>query len=387
MNTKLMIVASYLGLSQGVMLTSLPMLIEGTELNVSQLAMVVAIGSGCFLIGNPFWGWLSDRWHSRSVLLIGLAGYMASHGWMGWALFQQNTDSQWLYQQLLAARVLYGLTCSGIYPVLQTWRIEHKEPQRKVTTTFVSAGINLGRGFGPIFALMLLWLSPAAPLAGLALIALPGLLLVLRLPQACRQKATTRNTTTIGIQKPLLVLLLAALLLTTLISSVQYALGFALRNWFDGDGLTASRWLGSILVTVAVLSATLQLKVLRHFSNLWPQAVPLALIAVMIACATLLLTEGLLWWALCCVLLGLAVATLVPAYLHASQQLSRNRGATAGYFGVSHTLGNSIGPLIAGSLILSGVKMVFVLTLVLGFAVAILLGGQRQQLLAKTFNL
>ena len=74
-----------ISLGFGILLPQLPALIErlqgvgSTPVQVSRATgLLTAIYMLALFICAPIWGWLSDRWGRRRVLLIGLAGFSAT---------------------------------------------------------------------------------------------------------------------------------------------------------------------------------------------------------------------------------------------------------------------------------------------------------------------
>ena len=74
----LMFIIVFVSMGQSVYWQTMPIL--GRELGFSevQINSLISISAAMFIIFTPFWGRLSDRIGRKSVLIIGLSGYVIS---------------------------------------------------------------------------------------------------------------------------------------------------------------------------------------------------------------------------------------------------------------------------------------------------------------------
>ncbi|GAA6137929.1 MFS transporter [Arenicella sp. 4NH20-0111] len=362
--TKLMIFAALLGCGQTALLVCLPSLSSITKLNTAQMASVVALGSGMFLIGNPVWGYLSDRWSRRGALLVGVAGYAISFLVIALALHQTpESQTKHTFYLLLAARLIYGLTASSIYPTIQAWALDslskNTTPQDEVlatkTLTQLAAAVNAGRLAGPVIAAPLLIFGPVWVLLALSLFATFLAVLVTAIPNAVthfRVPPKREATTTIWL------LLLAGITLTMILGALQYSLGFLLSEYLTSSkeaGITTALVL--IFCTLFILS--LQVCITSKLNEPWVNAVPLACLSLITGCA-LLFVNSLVTLLIAVIMISSAAATLAPIYQSEAAKGVGSRGRTIGLFGMAHALGGSLGTWVAGWLLLDSNLPLFI---------------------------
>ena len=75
----LMLIILFVSMGQSVYWQTMPII--GREFNFSEIEIntLVSISAAMFIVFTPFWGKLSDRIGRKSVLLIGLTGYVLSN--------------------------------------------------------------------------------------------------------------------------------------------------------------------------------------------------------------------------------------------------------------------------------------------------------------------
>jgi len=327
--TKLMLFAGLLGCGQTALLICLPSLATNTGLDTAQLGIIVAVGSGVFLIGNPVWGYLSDRWSRKGALLTGLFGYASCFLIMALASHQTSPlSSSQAFLVLLAARILYGLTASAIYPTIQAWALDyvdqnHSEPasdREAKTLTRLAAAVNAGRLIGPVAASPFLLLGPFGVLLFLALLAAALLIIAVFIstPPSSQHHAKAPALTTISWS-----LMAAAVMVTIILGALQYSLGFLLMSHF-ASSTDAGLATAVILVLTTLIVITIQIGVVSRLAQPWLTAVPVACCGLVVGC--LLLFEGsLLFLFIAIILISAASATLAPAYQSKAAKLSTTK--------------------------------------------------------------
>ena len=77
--SSLMLIILFVSMGQSVYWQTMPII--GREFNFSEIEIntLVSISAAMFIVFTPFWGRLSDRIGRKSVLLIGLTGYVLSN--------------------------------------------------------------------------------------------------------------------------------------------------------------------------------------------------------------------------------------------------------------------------------------------------------------------
>ena len=111
----LMLAVFTISVGFGILLSQLPALIErllGSASTPAQIARATGLMTALYMLAlficAPFWGWLSDSWGRRRVLLIGLAGFGATT--IAAALFETLAT-------VYVERALSGIFAAAITPV------------------------------------------------------------------------------------------------------------------------------------------------------------------------------------------------------------------------------------------------------------------------------
>ena len=127
-----------------------------TGLDLAHITLAFAVGSGLFLLGSPLWAMLSDKLGRRSVVAIALLGFGLSHAMLLW---QMQQGEHWAGQAdtLLAGRILYGLTVSGLIPTCQAWLADLSAAEHRLGCAVTTVG---RADPGPV-CLARHWLPPA----------------------------------------------------------------------------------------------------------------------------------------------------------------------------------------------------------------------------------
>ncbi|WP_353981525.1 MFS transporter [Salinicola endophyticus] len=366
--------AALLGLGQNGLLVMLPLLVAHFGLPLSQWAGLILLGSMLFLVGSPFWGGVADRRGARLVVVQALLGYLLSFALIAaalWASVAGLLSPLAMLVVLAVARVLYGLTVSGMVPACQQWALAlHPGGERLPALAAVSAGLSSGRLLGPLLAAASLSLSVYAPFALMLVAGLLALLLLPGVPQPTRDTGTidtahsaARDTTAQspqGIARRLpprsnLAYLAMALLLAMSVSLMQLGLPASLQQALAIDATRAGHWMGVLLSLGAVGALATQIGVVRarrleSRALLALGAAGLALgYALLAATATFTLTPGLyiglgLLFALGVVLASTGAALAVPGYTEAATR-HQAQGTSAGLLSMAHTLGYGLAAL------------------------------------------
>ena len=135
----------------GITLPVLTFYVErlGAAGGAARSSVAVQIGwlTGVYALGQllfaPLWGRLSDRWGRRPVLLVGIAGYVASQ-----ILFGLATSLELLY----AARILGGALSSAILPISAAYVADlTTEGDRSRGMAWLGTATSLGFVVGPAF--------------------------------------------------------------------------------------------------------------------------------------------------------------------------------------------------------------------------------------------
>ncbi|WP_284195355.1 MFS transporter [Chitinimonas prasina] len=368
----LALAAVVMGLGQTTLFTFLPLLMHHTGLDLAHITLAFAVGSGLFLLGSPLWAMLSDKLGRRSVVAIALLGFGLSHAMLLW---QMQQGEHWAGQAdtLLAGRILYGLTVSGLIPTCQAWLADLSAAEHRLAAlSRLSAGLTLGRLLGPALAAASLWLNPLGPLWLVALAAWPALLL---LPMARPPSGKASTTVSNALNwRPVLAWLGFAWAMQMALGQVQYTLGPWLTQRFVLDAAAASAQLGWMLTGSAVVVMLLQLWVVPRCKPgrplLLAGGAALCLAGLLLALANHL---AMAWLGLA--VMGMAAALLVPTYTTLASLAAGQAGQSrvAGAIAATHTVGFSLAAGLAGALFGLWSTAPFLLASLLGGAMV--LGG------------
>ena len=179
----LMLSVFTVSMGYGVLLPLLPYLIErllGTAGDVAQVSRATGLLTGLYTLSlflfAPAWGWMSDRYGRRPVLLIGLLGFSAT---MLTFAFIENLTA------VYAERFLSGMFAAAVTPVALAviGDLAATEEARARRLTFVSLagisgfllgpmlGVFISRGAANLFPVFSAAGSLAVPLAATAVMA------------------------------------------------------------------------------------------------------------------------------------------------------------------------------------------------------------------------
>lgn len=189
----LMFAVFTVGAGYGLLLPLLPDLIErlvglgAPEGGISKhIGLLTSVYTLAIFLFAPAWGWLSDRYSRRSILLIGLLGFGASM-----LVFSLTKNLAAIY----AERFVSGLFAAAITPVASATigELALTEEERAQRLTFISLAGASGLLLGPMLGVLISSLSmqflhvvtttwdPAAPLTGAALLAFLAAMLAARM--------------------------------------------------------------------------------------------------------------------------------------------------------------------------------------------------------------
>jgi MFS family permease len=324
------------------------------------------------LLQQPF-GWLSDRWGRRPVLLMGL--FLFACGGIVAAL----ADSM---PMLIAGRALQG--CGAIAGVAMAFAADFTRPERRPVSMAI-----IGLGIGGAFLLSMMLSVPLAMLLGLkglfwltVLFGVIGMLLILTIPRKTAVAEDPQENVRVDM-KPVWILALSVFLLHAVMTLLFVVLPPMLVGEYGF--MLAEHW--KLYVPTMVVSVLIMFPILRKVGKNLSEHLMLP-----IAFITMALSMGLM--ALDFPVAGLGV--LMTAYFLGFNLLeaampsllarisgSRGRGRRMGVYSTFQFLGAFAGGVIGGGLLGwlgSGIAL-------LAAAAACLLWGVVLKLVSKRFFL
>ncbi|AJJ57002.1 major Facilitator Superfamily protein [Yersinia pseudotuberculosis IP 32953] len=335
-----------LGIGQNGLLVVLPVLVSRTHLSLSVWAGLLTLGSMLFLVGSAWWGRQSEIRGCKFVVIMALAGYLLSFVLLALAVW--GLSAGWLSEMaglgwLIVARIIYGLTVSGMVPASQTWALQRAGyEQRMAALATISSGLSCGRLLGPLCAALALSIHPIAPLWLMAITPLIALLVVYRqyndppLPPVVHQQNRLRLN--------MLPYLLCALLLAATVSLMQLGLAPHLSQLFSHSATTVSHHVAILLSIAAGCTLLAQFLVVRPQRFTPPQLLLVAALLMVLGLG-LMCVQPLVLFYLGCALASFGAAMATPGYqLMLNDRLSTGKGS--GVIATSHTLGYGISALM-----------------------------------------
>lgn len=372
--------AIQLGLTQSVLLASLPMLMHVSHLPVSFWSW--SLGGTLFLYAMtaPWWGRYIDAHGPTTSLRITAVGTMLGNLLLLIGLL--ISQPLWAAGLVLLSRVIYAGFAGGQYPACQASVIERTEPQKLQVALGQLLAINQGgRLLGPVLVGLLAgsmfpWPVALLVVLGLLLIgvgAKPRLIFSVRTDASCSgSDAQAQAPVPLRQIWPALI---SAFLLTFAVSHVQFGLSFSLGEQFALGPQEAARLLSELMIAAVLAALFTQLVLLRLLSGhpLW-QWLTVAL-SLGVAIILLLRSDSQLYVYLAIVLFAIAQGLSSPAYTAWARSILKSAsGRMSAALASTHTLGHGAGIIAAGLMQQQSQLPLFTLVAVSGFSQVVVLG-------------
>jgi MFS transporter, DHA1 family, tetracycline resistance protein len=307
------------------------------------------------LVAAPLWGWLSDRVGRRPVLMASMAASAVAYLWLGAA-----TDL-WM---LFAGRALAG-TCAGNIAAAQAYIADITKPEERAHGMgMIGAAFGLGFIFGPALGGLLAGTDPATAnlvtpawvAAGLSIVALCGVLFVLRESHARERRGQARPPRRISLifgalRRPVLSRLIVIFFLVILAFAAMESI-FALWALRQLDWGPAK--VGYVFAYLGLLSAVMQGGLTRRLTQRYGEERLLLCGLVLLAIGLLIVPFSRDLALLCGAFAVLAIGLgLVQPALNSLISRRAGGGEQGEVLGVSQSVGSLarvIGPPFAGYL-------------------------------------
>jgi len=328
----------------GMILPLLPSYAARLGGSPAAIGLLVASYSAMQFVLAPLWGRASDRFGRRPVLLIGLAGSVASYLVFAWA------DSLPL---LLLSRVLDGGSGATIN-VAQAYLADETTPEKRTKAMgVVGAAFGLGFIVGPILGGITASIGTTLPgLVAAAITAANLVMAWLLLPESVRRVATPGIPETPlawrGLAPPVTVLFLA-----TLAFSVMYVV-FPLYGEarFGASRSTVGYWFAFVGLATAIVQGGLLGRLVTRFGEAGVARLGALLMAVgfvLVPPAGEAAAPGALFYG-ALTLLGAGFGMAGPSMIGlASRRAAATvQGRTLGVTQSASSLARIVGPIVAG---------------------------------------
>ncbi|GAL22756.1 possible H+-antiporter [Vibrio maritimus] len=368
------------------LLVSLPFLVEQSAFDLTTWSVLIAIGSLLFLPSAPYWGRYSDTQGPKRVVVQSLIGVVVSFFLLYLCTLLSN-DSAQLSACLIGAviaRIIYGLTASGMVPACQHWATLICGPENRLQAiTIISVGLSTGRLIGPLIAVAALKLSPYAAL--MIMVALPLLALTIialqPLPELDPNKVKTPTTLPWIPSKNFLPYLTSAIALCIGVALLQYSFTPLIHSITDWSASQVSDVIGILLSIGATCTLTVQLLVVKSH-RMTPMKM-YRLGALMFLVGFLLFLAPSIWfYGIAMAIMAGGAALIVPAYTsEATNQQHDAPGTVAGYIAMSHTIGYGLASLLAYTATMNPHYPVYI-----GIGSSLLIVGIAERLIKQSTN-
>ena len=386
----LMLIIIFVSMGQSVYWQTMPII--GREFGFSEMEIntVVSISAAMFIIFTPFWGKLSDRIGRKSVLLVGLTGYVlsniiflysASIGLLGYV------SGFFLLFILLVSRIINSAVGAASRPATGAYVADVTSlEERSSGMGKFGAANNIGTILGPVlvgsiiginifnskiegFAL----LTPLIVMSFLMIVAIFFVLLFL--PNKKSTDSDEINSERPALDKNLKMLISIGVIIFTSFAIVQSVTAYYVQDRFSLTLDETARSTALLLGTMALMAIVSQLTFVQRFKGspleLIKYSIPLFVLSSLIIVSSPSYTFIYFGMAI----MGLAMGLASPGYTSAASLNadSSNQGAAVGLAMVAPGLGFTLGPFLSGLLYSISINLPFIFILPLFLVILFIL--------------
>ncbi|HHQ13718.1 MAG TPA: MFS transporter [Chromatiales bacterium] len=328
-------------------------------LSEQQFGLAFTIASLPLIFSAPFWGRRSDRIGRKPVYILGLAGSGIGTALLGVSLQLGLDGVLGVFGVLVcitAARSLYGLTSSAIYPAAAAYMADITSFRNRARgMALIGSSNSFGSILGPVLAATLSFAGALVPMYAAATLSICGAVIavfVLREPatHATRQRKKSELKFWDPRLRPFLILWGAFFLVFV---SLNLLTAFYIQDRFGiTDEKAVIRTASLVLISMAGVITLVQGVFLqiwrvppRILLRLCAPAFTAGLLVMGFATSTRMLMGGY-------ALLGLSFAFATPG-INGSASLAvepHEQGAAAGFLSASNTAGAILAPIVGTSI-------------------------------------
>ena len=386
----LMLIIIFVSMGQSVYWQTMPII--GRELGFSEMEIntVVSISAAMFIIFTPFWGRLSDRIGRKSVLLVGLTGYVlsniiflysASIGLLGYV------SGFFLLLILLASRIINSAVGAASRPATGAYVADVTSlEERSSGMGKFGAANNIGTILGPVlvgsiiginifnfkiegFAL----LTPLIVMSFLMMVAIFFVLLFL--PNKKSAGSDDINSGRPALDKNLKMLISIGVIVFTSFAIVQSVTAYYLQDRFSLTLDETARSTALVLGTMAMMAIVSQLTFVQSFKGSPLELIKYSIPLFVLSSLIIVFSPSYSFIYLGMAIMGLAMGLASPGYTSAASLNadSNNQGAAVGLAMVAPGLGFTLGPFLSGLLYSISINLPFLFILPLFLVVLYIL--------------
>ena len=378
--SSLMLIILFVSMGQSVYWQTMPII--GREFNFSEIEIntLVSISAAMFIVFTPFWGRLSDRIGRKSVLLIGLTGYVlsnliflfsASLGLMG------AVTGFSLLLILLISRIINSAIGAASRPASGAYVADiTTEEERSSGMGKFGAANNIGTILGPVLVGSLVGLNIFdIPIKGFGLLtplivmsilmAVAASIVYFYLPNQTAEPPSDNNASKILLDTKLKLLLSIGMIIFTAFAIVQSVTAYYVQDRFNYSLDQTAKTTALLLGTMAFMAIVSQLTIVQKYKGNPLNLIKFSLPLFIISCLLIILSPDFLLLYLGMAFMGLGMGLASPGYTSAASLNANkdNQGAAVGMAMVAPGAGFALGPFLSGMLYTSSMNLPFIFIL------------------------
>ena len=231
-----------LELMHNIMPVVYPLLIAERGYTYAQIGTLALVTGLCGTIGQPFFGWLSDRWDARWLALISIVWMSAGMALVGLGM---------PYGALLVVVGAAAMASAAYHPAGASLANAIKGSRAGAVMSYFSLGGSAGSAASPILIALLLG---AFGLTGTLWLLPLGVLLAVALYLPLRDITITDETRTAPKQRGALLPIVLLIVVTGSRSWLYGAFGNYLPEWFSSQGVSLQR--ASLIYSIYLISVS-----------------------------------------------------------------------------------------------------------------------------------
>jgi len=378
--SSLMLIILFVSMGQSVYWQTMPII--GREFNFSEIEIntLVSISAAMFIVFTPFWGRLSDKIGRKSVLLIGLTGYVlsnliflysASLGLVG------AVTGFSLLMILLISRIINSAIGAASRPASGAYVADvTSEEERSSGMGKFGAANNIGTILGPVLVGSLVGLNIfdaqipqfglLTPLIVMSLImTLAAIFVFIYLPNNKTVLSSEEPRSKIVLDTRLKYLISIGIIIFTAFALVQSITAFYIQDRFNYDLDSTAQTTAILLGTMAFMAIVSQLTIVQRYKGSPLNLIKFSIPLFITSCLMIIFSPNFLLLFFGMATMGLGMGLASPGYTSAASLNANkdNQGAAVGLAMVAPGIGFAVGPFLSGILYSTSMNLPFVFIL------------------------
>lgn len=363
--TLLLAAVGVTALGQTLVFTLLPSLARATDLAEIEVGLIISCSSLAFALASPIWGYLSELYGRRPVLIIGLTGYAL--GTLAFGVIFQLGLQGWLrggalLSLLVLARMAQAIIMAATPPAAAAYTADITAPEARTRGMGrIGAANNLGTVLGPGLGGGLAVVALTLPLYLVALIVgLMALCLYFFLPPSpyhgqppeLRVRQVLATGLRAYVDRRFRDLLIVGVVLFMSFALIQQTLGFLFQDALHMSPGEAAGALGTAMMFAAFASLGGQVVVVQWMRAPAPLLLAVAIPAIGVGAALLWWMDTITGMTVAVMLVGLGIGFGMPAIMALASLRVDNeeQGRVAGLASACPSLGFVLGPVLGTGL-------------------------------------